>query len=109
MVAMTVRELLDKVVTIRSEPHVEGDMLGSILPGSSVLVDDIVYADELGNLWLELFEEEGFINFHYPPNGWRFEIIEALPEDEAVRIEVIHYDDNGKVVTRWEGTRVDTH
>jgi hypothetical protein len=77
---MLMREVLGKTVSIRPEPLVTADKLGTLEPLSTVtaveVVDDRDHPGDLEYQWLNL-EDGTFVNYIYPPAGLRFDWLDA--------------------------------
>lgn len=93
---MLAREKLGKSVTIRISPVASAAGNTSVPPYSTVeyteIVDDIDHPDDPNYRWLHL-EGGGYVNYMYPPNGLRFDLLTEppQPEDDPIdHIDVIH-------------------
>lgn len=80
------KELLGKVVTVRSEPHIGGQEIDRLTAFSVVQFLEII-PDQTNPEWEWLKLDEGhYVNYDYPPNGLRFKL---LPDQPSLPVD--HY------------------
>lgn len=81
---MEARELLGKTVTVRREPAArQGNDAGLVILPHAIteyetIVDDLDHPADAAYKWLKIMDGQ-YVNYIYPPNGLRFELLEAPP------------------------------
>ncbi|HSR20744.1 MAG TPA: hypothetical protein VLL49_07510 [Anaerolineales bacterium] len=77
---MLMREALGKVVTVRVQPAIAAEPVGTLAPLATVtaikIVEDLDHPADREYQWLQL-EDATFANYAYPPAGIRFEWLDA--------------------------------
>lgn len=77
---MLMREMLGKVVSVRPEPTVMKERVGTLEPGATVtavgIVDDLERPGDPEYRWLKL-PDATYVNYIHPPAGLRFDWIDA--------------------------------
>jgi hypothetical protein len=96
---MRAKEKLGKTVTIRGQPMATGYPTGNVvLPYFTVdytaIVDDTEHPGDQSYKWLKLADDQ-FVNYVYPPNGLRFDLLTDPPPSGPPtihHIEVVYTD-----------------
>jgi hypothetical protein len=102
---MRAKEKLGKTVTIRSQPRAAAAPTGNVvLPYTTVdyvaIVDDLDHPGSASYKWLQ-FGDSKFVNYIYPPNGLRFDLLpETSPPPPPVPASIHHIE-----VVYTDGTR----
>jgi hypothetical protein len=75
------KEKLGKTVNIRRQPTARSETVGYVQPYNNVLFEEITPdLDNPENKWLKLSEGR-FVNYIFPPNGLRFDILTSPPPE----------------------------
>ena len=96
---MRAKEKLGKTVTIRGQPQGMGYPTGNVvLPYFTVdyvaIVDDLEHPGDSSYRWLQLADNQ-YVNYIYPPNGLRFDLLPDAPPPPPTsinHIEVVYTD-----------------
>ena len=96
---MRAKEKLGKTVTIRMQPSSTAAPTGEVvLPYFTVeytaIVDDLEHPGAAEYRWLQLGDAK-FVNYVYPPNGLRFDVLPVEPPPGPLsidHIEVVYTD-----------------
>ena len=103
---MRAKEKLGKTVTIRSEARVTpNNTTGNVvLPNTIVdyvaIVDDLDHPGSASYRWLQLGDSQ-YVNYIYPPNGLRFDLLPDGPPPPPPAPPAIHHIE----VVFTDGTR----